>query len=232
MNLYIGIDLGTSALKGVLVDREGNIIKQACAEYAVSYPQPGWTEQSPKEWLTAMKEVLSELSAGVEAEIKGVSFDGQMHGLVALDKSGAVIRPCILLNDGRTEQQTDYLNTVIGRERLSALTGNIAFAGFTAPKLMWLRENEPENYARIAKIMLPKDYLAYKLTGVFSADYSDASGMARNIADIVRFLIVAFFIGTLLFTHQYPPTDRYGCPIRLPLHFPAYADRSGSQYAR
>lgn len=176
MNLYIGLDLGTSALKGLLVAENGKIIKQATAEYPVYYPQNGWSEQDPADWLVAMKKVLAELSFGVEKEVKGVSFGGQMHGLVILDEHDKVIRPCILWNDGRTQKQTDYLNNVIGKEKLSALTANIAFAGFTAPKILWVKGNEPENFNRIAKIMLPKDYLAYKLTGVFSTDYSDASG--------------------------------------------------------
>lgn len=176
MNLYIGLDLGTSALKGLLVAENGKIIKQATEEYPVCYPQNGWSEQNPADWLFAMKSVLKELSYGVESEVKGVSFGGQMHGLVILDEYGRVIRPCILWNDGRTQEQTDFLNNVIGKEKLSALTANIAFAGFTAPKILWLKEHEPDHFKRIAKIMLPKDYLAYMLTGVFSTDYSDASG--------------------------------------------------------
>lgn len=176
MNYYIGLDLGTSGLKCLLVDRNGKILKQATAEYAVCYPQNGWSEQNPDDWLVAMQKVLVELSYGVEKEVKGISFGGQMHGLVILDEHDRVIRPCILWNDGRTQKQTDYLNNVVGKDKLSALTANIAFAGFTAPKILWLKEHEPENFKRIAKIMLPKDYLAYKLTGVFSTDYSDASG--------------------------------------------------------
>lgn len=178
MNYYIGIDLGTSSLKGLLVDEKGAIIKSESRDYPVSYPHPGWSEQDPADWVKAMNEVLGTLCAGIEKEnVKGISFGGQMHGLVALDAEGEVIRPCILWNDGRTESQTRYLNEVVGHQKLSELTGNIAFAGFTAPKILWMRENESENFARIAKIMLPKDYLAYILTGVFSTDYSDASGM-------------------------------------------------------
>ncbi len=176
MNYYIGLDLGTSGLKGLLVAQNGKIIKQAMAEYSVIYPQNGWSEQNPEDWLNAMKKVLRELSDGIEKGIKGISFGGQMHGLVVLDEYDRVIRPCILWNDGRTQKQTDYLNNVIGKEKLSSLTANIAFAGFTAPKLLWLREHEPDHFKRIAKIMLPKDYLAFMLTGVFSTDYSDASG--------------------------------------------------------
>ncbi len=176
MNYFIGLDLGTSGLKGLLVSDNGKIVRQAHAEYGVSYPKSGWSEQNPGDWLSAMNKVLAGLSRGIEKEVKGISFGGQMHGLVMLDKDDRVIRPCILWNDGRTQKQTDYLNNVIGKEKLSELTANIAFAGFTAPKILWIKENEPENFERIAKIMLPKDYLAYMLTGVFSTDYSDASG--------------------------------------------------------
>lgn len=135
MNYYIGLDLGTSGLKCLLVDRNGKILKQATAEYAVCYPQNGWSEQNPDDWLVAMQKVLVELSYGVEKEVKGISFGGQMHGLVILDEHDRVIRPCILWNDGRTQKQTDYLNNVVGKDKLSALTANIAFAGFTAPKI-------------------------------------------------------------------------------------------------
>ncbi len=176
MNYYIGIDLGTSSLKGLLTDHEGRILKSASRDYPVEYPSDGWTQQDPAHWERAMNEVLSSLADGIREEVRGISFGGQMHGLVVLDKDGRPIRPCILWNDGRSSSQTAYLNEVIGREELSRLTGNIAFAGFTAPKILWLRENEPENFSRIASIMLPKDYLVYLLTGKLSCDYSDASG--------------------------------------------------------
>ena len=176
MRYYIGIDLGTSGLKGLLVDGRGNILRERSATYPIAYPQAGWSEQDPADWLKACKSVLKSLCEGIEAEIAGISFGGQMHGLVLLDKEDKVIRPCILWNDGRTEKQTAYLNEEVGKEKLSAWTANIAFAGFTAPKILWVKENEPENFAQISKIMLPKDYLAYMLTGVFSTDYSDASG--------------------------------------------------------
>ena len=177
MNYYIGIDLGTSSCKGILADRSGKVINESSVSYPVLTPHEGWTEQDPREWLDAAKKIIKDLSCGVENDIKGLSVAGQMHGLVTLDRDDNVIRPCILWNDGRCEKQTSYLNEVVGRERLSKLTGNIAFAGFTAPKLLWMYEEEPENFSRIAKIMLPKDYLAYMLTGVHSTDYSDASGM-------------------------------------------------------
>lgn len=176
--LYIGVDLGTSSVKLLLMDEEGTVLKIVSKEYALSFPNPGWSEQSPMDWWTQSVLGLKELTADCDKnQIAGISFGGQMHGLVILDKDGNVIRPAILWNDGRTTAETDYLNQEIGKERLSALTGNIAFAGFTAPKILWVKKNEPENFARIEKIMLPKDYLAYRLTGVHSTDYSDASGM-------------------------------------------------------
>lgn len=161
----------------MLVSANGKIIAETSKTYNVLYPNPGWTEQNPEDWWRATLDGLTELLAGQNTEcIKGISFGGQMHGLVVLDKKDKVIRPCILWNDGRTEKQTTYLNETIGKNKLSEYTGNIAFAGFTAPKLLWLKENEPDNFRRIAKIMLPKDYLAYRLSGAFCTDYSDASG--------------------------------------------------------
>ncbi len=176
--LYIGIDLGTSAVKLLLMDGEGKIKKIVSREYPLYFPHPGWSEQKPEDWFARSMEGIRELTAECEkSEVAGISFGGQMHGLVALDKDDAVIRPAILWNDGRTGEETDYLNQVIGKEKLSAYTANIAFAGFTAPKILWMKKHEPDNFARIAKIMLPKDYLAYKLSGTFCTDMSDASGM-------------------------------------------------------
>ena len=178
MNAYIGVDLGTSGLKMLLVAADGKILAENTQGYPVSYPHPGWSEQNPEDWFAATLRGLKALLAGQDASaVKGISFGGQMHGLVALDENDNVIRPAILWNDGRTEEETKYLNEVVGKDKLSAWTGNIAFAGFTAPKLLWLKKHEPENFARIAKIMLPKDYLAYRLSGAFSTDLSDASGM-------------------------------------------------------
>ena len=176
--LYIGIDLGTSACKLLLVDADGAILNTVSKSYPISFPHPGWSEQDPSDWWDAVVTGVPELLRGFDAsQVSGIGADGQMHGLVTLDAKDDVIRPAILWNDGRTAKQVDDLNEKIGRKRLSALTANIAFAGFTAPKLLWMRENEPENFAKIEKIMLPKDYVNYKLTGVHSCDYSDASGM-------------------------------------------------------
>ena len=175
---YIGVDLGTSAVKLILMDKEGNVVKTVSREYPLYFPKPGWSEQNPSDWYENAVEGIKELTDGVDAaQVAGISFGGQMHGLVILDKDNEVIRPAILWNDGRTTKECDYLNNTIGKDKIAEYTANIAFAGFTAPKILWLRENEPENFKKISKIMLPKDYLAYKMTGVHCTDVSDASGM-------------------------------------------------------
>ena len=176
--LYIGVDLGTSAVKLLLMNEKGGIENIVSKEYPLEFPHPGWSQQKPEDWWEQTVAGLKELTANADkSKIAGISFGGQMHGLVVLDKDDNVIRPAILWNDGRTTKETDYLNNVIGKDKLSEYTANIAFAGFTAPKILWMKENEPDNFAKIAKIMLPKDYIAYKLSGVFCTDVSDASGM-------------------------------------------------------
>ena len=175
---YIGVDLGTSAVKLLLMDGTGAIKNIVSKEYPLSFPKPGWSEQNPEDWDEQVMAGIKELIAGIDGnEVAGISFGGQMHGLVILDKDDNVIRPAILWNDGRTTKECDYLNNTIGKDKLSEYTANIAFAGFTAPKILWVKENEPENFAKIAKIMLPKDYIAYRLSGVHCTDVSDASGM-------------------------------------------------------
>ena len=174
----IGIDLGTSAAKFLLINESGDVCSEVSREYPLSFPKPGWSEQAPEDWWDAVLSGIPELIRDIDAsQVKGIGAGGQMHGLVALDAQDQVIRPAILWNDGRTYQEVEFLNEQIGRERLSAMTGNIAFAGFTAPKLLWMQNNEPELFGKIAKIMLPKDYITYRLTGVHATDYSDASGM-------------------------------------------------------
>ena len=160
------------------MDAKGAILNTVSREYPLEFPQPGWSQQAPEDWKKAVLEGLQALTADFDKrQIAGIGAGGQMHGLVILDRDDNVIRPAILWNDGRTAEQVDYLNNVIGKEKLSACTANIAFAGFTAPKLLWLRQHEPENFAKIHKIMLPKDYVNYILTGVHCTDFSDASGM-------------------------------------------------------
>lgn len=176
--LYIGIDLGTSAVKLLLMNEKGEIKNIVSKEYPLYFPNPGWSEQKPEDWYEQTMAGLKELIKDADkSQVAGISFGGQMHGLVILDKDDNVIRPAILWNDGRTYEECDYLNNVIGKETLSKYTANISFTGFTAPKILWVKNKEPENFAKIEKIMLPKDYIAYKLTGVHCTDVSDASGM-------------------------------------------------------
>ena len=174
---YIGIDLGTSAVKLLLMEEDGTIKKIVNREYPIVFPHPGWSEQNPYDWYEKSMDGLKELIADCDrSKVAGISFGGQMHGLVALDETDAVIRPAILWNDSRTEEECNYLNEVIGKKTLSKYTANISFTGFTAPKVLWMKNKEPENFARIHKIMLPKDYLCYRLSGVHATDVSDASG--------------------------------------------------------
>ena len=176
--MFIGIDLGTSAVKLLAMNDSGEIMKTVSVSYPVSFPKTGWSEQSPEDWFKGTMEGLKTLIRELDIKhIDGISVGGQMHGLVILDDKDNVIRPAILWNDGRTTKETDYLNEVIGKRKLSEYTGNIAFAGFTAPKILWVKENEPDNFASIKKLMLPKDYIVYMLTGEYVSDYSDASGM-------------------------------------------------------
>lgn len=176
--MYIGIDLGTSGVKLLLVDSFGKVINSHTETYPIFYSNGNWSEQNPSDWWNAtiagLKCLLNDTD---KSQVKGISFGGQMHGLVMLDKNNEVIRPAILWNDGRCDKETDYLNNVIGKETLVKYTGNIAFAGFTAPKILWIKEHEYQNYEKMNMILLPKDYLAYRFSGVFSTDYSDASGM-------------------------------------------------------
>ncbi len=175
---YIGVDLGTSSVKLLMMDEKGKVINTVTREYPIYFPNPGWSEQKPEDWWEQSLEGIKELTKDCDkSKVAGISFGGQMHGLVILDKDDNVIRPALLWNDSRTKEENDYLNNVIGKDKLSEYTANISFTGFTAPKILWVANKEPENFAKIEKIMLPKDYLAYKLTGVHCTDVSDASGM-------------------------------------------------------
>lgn len=222
---YIGIDLGTSAVKLLLVAENGQIKKTVSGEYPLLFPQPGWSEQRPEDWWAAVQTGLAELLIGIDrTQVAGIGCGGQMHGLVILDENDEVIRPAILWNDGRTVRQTDYLNQTIGREKLSKWTANIAFAGFTAPKLLWLKENEPESFARIHKIMLPKDYINYRLTGVHSTDYSDAAGTLLLDVEGKKWSPEMLAVCGIS-QHQLPPLLVSSAPIGRLL--PAVADELG-----
>ena len=180
MAYYIGIDLGTSGTKTVLFDREGHALASATIEYPLYQPQNGYAEQDPDDWWNAAAgtiRMVLEQSGVDSAEVKGIGISGQMHGLVMLDKEGKVIRRSIIWCDQRTAKECEEITEKVGAKRLIEITANPALTGFTASKILWVRNNEPENYAKCAKILLPKDYVRYKLTGEFATEVSDASGM-------------------------------------------------------
>lgn len=175
--IFIGIDIGTTSVKIIAVDETGSVAGCVCMDYQIYFSKTLWSQQNPKDWWEQTIKGLKVLLEGLDKDkVKAMSFSGQMHGLVTLDEADQVIRPAILWNDQRTEKECRYLNEAIGQEKISEWTGNQALTGFTAPKLLWLKENEPENFGRIKKIMLPKDYVAYRMSGVFATDMSDASG--------------------------------------------------------
>jgi xylulokinase len=179
MSLFLGIDVSTTATKALLMDASGNVLSVAMSEYPYETPRPLWTEQHPDRWwqatVTSVRQVLAR--AGLDAaDVKGVGLTGQMHGLVLLDAAGQVLRPAILWNDQRTGAQCQEIRNRLGRARLIQITGNDALTGFTAPKILWVRENEPDVYARTAHVLLPKDYVRYRLTGEFAADRAGGSG--------------------------------------------------------
>ena len=175
MTVLVGIDVGTTATKGLAIDPDGTVLATAEASYPLSTPRPGWAEQDPEDWWRATETVLAELK-NTAGDPAGIGLSGQMHGLVALDAEDQVLRPAILWNDQRTQAECDEIESTIGLDRLIALTGNRALTGFTAPKILWIRHNEPELYDQIARIALPKDYVRLRLTGERATDVSDASG--------------------------------------------------------
>jgi xylulokinase len=175
--LFIGIDNGTSGARVIAVDAEGRLAAMATQEYPLLMPQPGWTEQNPSDWWDAVAACLRKVTAAVDVgRVQGIGLTGQMHGSVFLDAAGGVIRPALLWNDQRTEAEVAEITERVGYERLLALCGNRALTGFTAPKVLWLRNHEPEHYARLAHLLLPKDYIRYRLTDAFASEMSDASG--------------------------------------------------------
>jgi xylulokinase len=177
VSVLLGLDVGTSGTRAVAVDTaSGEVVVEASAGYSLSSPRPGWTEQDPTDWWHASKEVLGKVVAEVDGEVVGLSLTGQMHGSVFLDSSDAVIRPALLWNDHRTERQCEKITEAVGSERLLSIAGNPALTGFQAPKILWLRDEEPENFSRVAHVLLPKDYIRFLLTGERATDASDASG--------------------------------------------------------
>lgn len=176
MGVLIGVDVGTSGVRVIAVDERGRIITEASATYPLSSPHPGWAEQNPEDWWRGTKAALWQVAAQVDDDILGIGLAGQMHGSVFLDSAGSVIRPALLWNDQRTAAQCDTISATVGEERLLAITGNPALTGFQAPKILWLRDQEPEHYRKIAHVLLPKDYIRFRLTGAFVTDASDAAG--------------------------------------------------------
>ena len=180
----IGIDIGTSGTKSVLFDLSGNKIAEASAEYPLYQPKNGWAEQNPDDWWAAAVKTLKSLVASADGEIVGIGLSGQMHSLVMLDEDGDVIRPAILWCDGRTAQECEDIERMLGREKLIEITANPALCGFTASKILWVKKNEPENFKKCRHILLAKDYVRYKLSGEFATEYSDASGM--QLLDVTK----------------------------------------------
>ncbi|HNH25886.1 MAG TPA: xylulokinase, partial [Anaerolineales bacterium] len=179
MNYFLGIDTSTTSSKALLIDSNGVVIAVAAASHTLQTPKPLWSEQNPREWWDAVaasiKSVLEK--AGVSGErVVAVGLTGQMHGLVLLDENGSVLRPAILWNDQRTQSQCDEIHQVIGKEKFIQITGNVALTGFTAPKILWVKENEPSVYARAKHVLLPKDYIRFCLTGEYAMDKADGAG--------------------------------------------------------
>tara|TARA_B100001063_G_scaffold35417_1_gene28978 strand:+ start:2818 stop:4275 length:1458 start_codon:yes stop_codon:yes gene_type:complete len=173
--MYIGIDLGTSGVKTILTDESGKVVDSASSSLTVAIPQPLWSEQNPEDWWTATCATLDELKQRNDLSVvKALGLAGQMHGATLLDKAGRVLRPAILWNDGRSEEQCRTLESTVTKARV--ITGNLVMPGFTAPKLLWIKENEPDIFKQVDKVLLPKDYLRYKLTGEFASDMSDSAG--------------------------------------------------------
>jgi xylulokinase len=178
MAIFLGIDLGTSSVKLLLMNEEGNVIQTVSKDYPVYYPKPGWAEQNPEDWWQATKEGIKEIvemSSMAGKKISSIGLSGQMHGLVLLDQGDRVLMPALLWCDQRTYAECDYITEQLG-EKLSEYTGNKALAGFTAPKVLWVKQNCPEVYEKIRHVLLPKDYIRFQLTGEYATDVSDASG--------------------------------------------------------
>ncbi len=179
MAYFLGIDTSTTSSKALLIDESGTVVAVASSPHTLQTPRPLWSEQDPREWWDAVavsiRSVLEKAGIGGEG-IAAVGLTGQMHGLVLLDEAGNVLRPAILWNDQRTQSQCDEIHQIIGKEKFIQITGNVALTGFTAPKILWVKENEPDIYAKAKHVLLPKDYIRYKLTGEYAMDKADGAG--------------------------------------------------------
>ena len=176
MSVLVGVDVGTTGARAIAVTLNGEVVASATRSYPLNMPRPGWTEQDPEDWWRATRDSLVEIARAVEGRVVGIGLTGQMHGAVFVDADGNSIRPAILWNDQRTEAQCREITERVGEENLVRIAGNPALTGFQAPKVLWLREQEPESYSRVAHLLLPKDYIRYRLTGELATDVSDASG--------------------------------------------------------
>ncbi|NLX43041.1 MAG: xylulokinase, partial [Chloroflexi bacterium] len=187
MAYLMGIDVGTTGTKTLLIEETGRIAASVTCEYPMYTPRPLWAEQDPEDWwqaaVSSIREALHQAAID-PAEVRGIGLTGQMHGMVMMDAKGTVLRPCIMWNDQRTAAECDWIMQTVGPQRFLDLTLNRALPGFTAPKIIWTRTHEPEVYAQAAHILLPKDYLRYRLTGAFATEVSDASGTV--LLDVAR----------------------------------------------
>src|ERR687898_1635165 len=174
MSVLVGLDVGTGGARAVAVDGSGEVVAEASSEYPLYTPRPGWTEQDPADWWEGAREVLGKV-ASEAGEVGSIGLTGQMHGSVFLDDSDRVIRPALLWNDQRTQAQCEEITHSVGTERLISIAGNPALTGFQAPKIVWLRDEESENFERISCVLLPKDYVRLRLTGEYATDASDAA---------------------------------------------------------
>ena len=176
---FLGIDTSTTGSKALLIDEQGEVVAVASHPHTLQTPKPLWSEQDPREWWEAVsasiKSVLEKAGIGGE-RVGAVGLTGQMHGLVLLDEAGNVLRPAILWNDQRTQRQCDEIHQIVGKEKFIQITGNVALTGFTAPKILWVKENEPDVFAQGKHVLLPKDYIRYKLTGEYAMDKADGAG--------------------------------------------------------
>src|SRR5438034_385406 len=181
MSYLIGVDIGTSGTKTILIDEAGQVLARAMAEYPLYTPRPQWSEQEPSDWWAATCATIRSVleTSGVEARaVKGVGLSGQMHGSVFLDANNTVLRRALLWNDQRTQAECNWIMDTVGREKVVELISNPVLTGFTAGKIVWLRNNEPETYTKVRKVLLPKDYIRLQLTGEYATEVSDASGTA------------------------------------------------------
>lgn len=221
---WMGVDLGTSSLKCIVINYKHEIVWQKTENYPLLTPKPLFSEQDPNEWLLALERIFKELSLEIKQSLKAISFGGQMHGLVMLDKNNEVLAPAILWNDQRNYLEVSELQEKFGRKKILELTGNIPLTGFTLPKLLWVKKNLPEIYSKIAKIMLPKDYLVFSLTNKIATDLSDASGTMLLDVKNKRWqaeLLAAYNISEDILPTLHNSTDVIGSIL------PKYADSFG-----